>query len=96
MNPYLGSLTKSFLMKSLASSEVLVKNSSSKVKSTATMFSYVSCCESPRKGEAPDSLQQQHNMVNLRFHNIWNKFVYKYCVVFTTVDISYQYKIFDS
>lgn len=54
---HFGSLTRSLEMKSLASALVLLKNSSSKVKSTADTLPSVSCLLSPRNGEAPLSLR---------------------------------------
>lgn len=59
LNPHLVSFTSSCLMKLLASSLVLPKNSSSNSKSTAEMFARVSWLESPRNGDAPLNLKQK-------------------------------------
>ncbi len=64
LTSYLVSFTSSCLMKLLASSLVLLKNSSSNSKFTAEMFARVSCLESPRNGDAPLNLKQKDKYLN--------------------------------
>ncbi len=48
-------------MKSLASSEMSSKSSSSKSHCAIVMLARVSASESPRNGESPDSLQSEND-----------------------------------
>ena len=53
-------LTSNWLMKSLALSDMSSKDSSSKSYSPLVTLARVSASLSPRKGDRPDNLQQQH------------------------------------
>ena len=62
---FLGSLTNSLLIKSLASLEMLSNSSALKSQVAVVTFDSVSCSLSPMKGDKPDNLK--HTSLNIGF-----------------------------